>query len=219
MNTTHECYISFSIQFRVFKLCYKSLHGKPPQYLQGLLLSPKWQLIRYDTVILDTSDMDITTKWYVLGQFYFFYANPFFAIATRTEWQTTVDHNIFAVLDFIGFIYFSTAVVAAIRKHQKVISVGVVPNTVSHHNMTKKDSIKKAKSLGIMLMFMFACYIPFLVLNILDNKTSLSSEMWFLMLHKCARVLCLSNNVANPLIYGWRDKKMKYYFVKTLKCE
>jgi hypothetical protein len=193
-----------AIAERYFKICH------PFQY--------EWMMSKWIVIAMEITAYTLALS---LGSLVYtnshFYPDMICSLGIIMDMAMTIILITYALLVYVGFFYFSSAIIVTIRKHRIIICIEASRSGVSPHDSTKNDNIKKVKALGIMLLFMFACYVPYALLTFIASKTNLYYQQWFIVLHNCSKVICLFNNVANPIIYGWRDKKISNHFHKVVK--
>ena len=90
--------------------------------------------------------------------------------------------------------------------------------TANIDNATEaKKNGKRAKLIGILLLFMFLAYLPFIFVAIFGIMIDTEGDTFQSITTACIFFMFF-NNITNPIIFGWKDKEIKAYLLKILKC-
>ena len=125
----------------------------------------------------------------------------------------------------VGFTFMNISILRVIKKQKHEIKVlNVRPanqqpdkDETMTTSISRKQQIEKAKLIGLMLLFLFAFYVPYIMLVLLGTVVKLNKQSWYNILIIFSVLLLQGNNVANPIIYGWKDQQVKQYVKKFFK--
>ena len=112
--------------------------------------------------------------------------------------MTTYGSTLFCLI-----LYCNTAIVRTIRRHRYQINV-----QENNKPIVKGNQTQRARILGLMLLFMVLCYVPFM-LSLLIGRIAGRETTWYQITASISRNFNLVNNCVNPVLFAWKDKKIK----------
>ena len=111
------------------------------------------------------------------------------------------------------FVYVTTVLLKTVLRHRKQIQ------TTEGSIQTDKHQMKRANIFGLMALFLFLSYAPAFVYVLLSLWLDTNSNAVKTYAMICAAAMW-GNNMINPVIFCWKDSKMRYHMKKILgRCQ
>ena len=130
-------------------------------------------------------------------------------VMTRSSISTTIFIAYGLLLIFM--FYFNVKILRVVRKHKNQIQAHD-----SHDNNGNGSHVTTSEILGMMMLFMFLSYAPYLVLFWLRQITTETPE-FFEELSLVSYTVQMVNSCINPVLFIWKDKRMKQVMKIMLK--
>ena len=120
----------------------------------------------------------------------------------------------FLLVNICAIVYSNAYILSEARRQNKRLQSEQVPQEEARR--LKKET-KAARTLTVVLVALFVCYLPILAIKVLWHALTKLVELrvLYVMLWWCV-FFSLLNSVVNPLIYCWRQKKFRNAFLKLL---
>ena len=144
------------------------------------------------------------------------------AMIFSAEWSSSEDYvallmgstnggSIFTAvclsIEMMTLFYFNVRILRIARSHRNQIHSLEGQNTNG-----SRSPVKGAALLRIMMLFMFLCYAPILIVFLVSRTVQQGSQMMN-NLGRAAVSVQMINNCLNPVLFVWKDRKIK----QTLK--
>lgn len=118
----------------------------------------------------------------------------------------------FVLMSCILFILISYAILfCETIRHHKIISTQQLPQDEAERYAREN---KAYKTTVYVVGALLACYVPMVMALLFRPKTGYGGI--YDVFIPWARTVAMVNSLLNPLIYCWRQKKMRKFFLKTL---
>ena len=129
---------------------------------------------------------------------------------------------VYAMFVMTALTFLNISIVWAVFKQRRNIKTVLVKESQSSDN-NKSDSTTssdgssggRTKMIGIMMMFMYICIIPYFI-GVIMGFFKMDG---YIVANRLGYVFCLLNNAVNPVIFVWKNREMKVCLKKMLRLD
>lgn len=132
-------------------------------------------------------------------------------ITDKRIYLTTSNISIAICLGFITFC--QVTIYSVIRRHEKQIAAQQI-SAEARRNFLKEKKALKITTCVVMVLFL--CYLPILVVRILLVTSAITSKNTAYICFYAATFITVSNSFINPLIYCIRMRPFRVAFIELL---
>ena len=169
---------------------------------------------RYQRIIKTSVTMPLLCLSWVIS---FLYGCTFITVnwypESLCQFISTLEHTIiiactpYVVLLLAVLSFFNIKIFSTVQRHRRQIQ--------GLEQQVDEQNVGRTKLIGMLVLFSFVAYAPFLVTLMVGLFVD-ENNVVYRVLELIATLLMYSNNVANPVIFGWKDKKIRKYGIKLL---
>ena len=114
---------------------------------------------------------------------------------------------------FLLLFYCNIRIFSTVLRHRRQI------RELDQINSSRDaQNIRRAKIIGLVVLFTFLGYVPFVMHAIIGMYVDDTSRV-YQILESFTGVLTCINNIANPIIFGWKDKNIRQFTRKPFARE